>query len=217
MTHWEIEETVFKHPFTGLVCGPTQSGKTYLMYQILLNNKIIINPQIERIIVCYGLWQPTYELFKTITPSIEFNEGIIQLDDFDTSKNTLIILDDLMEKCFEDINIQNLFTKNSHHKNISVFLLAQNLFTQAKYSRTISLNSHYLIIFKNPRDQTQISVLGGQMFPGNKKYLIDAFKDATESKKNGYLFIDLKQETENKNRVQSGIIPGDLRIIYTTN
>ena len=41
------------------------------------------------------------------------------------------------------------FIKRSHHENISVAYLAQNLFNDSKTHRTISLNSHYLFLLKN--------------------------------------------------------------------
>jgi len=46
--------------------------------------------------------------------------------------------------------VVNLFTKGSHHRNISIMYLAQNLFPKNKFARTISLNEHYMILFKNP-------------------------------------------------------------------
>ena len=35
--------------------------------------------------------------------------------------------------------------------------------------RNISLNIHYIILFKNPRDSQQISTLARQMYPGNSR------------------------------------------------
>ena len=48
------------------------------------------------------------------------------------------------------------FSRGSHHRNLSVIYIVLNLFYQEKDSRSISLNSHYLILFKNPRDKLQI-------------------------------------------------------------
>jgi hypothetical protein len=62
--------------------------------------------------------------------------------------------------------------------------------------RTVSLNAHYIIVFKNPRDETQIQTLACQMFPGNPTPLLDAFKDATtltsedSGRARGYLLLD---------------------------
>jgi hypothetical protein len=47
----------------------------------------------------------------------------------------------------------SLFTKKSHHRNISVMYIEQNLFHKGKNHRTISLNAHYMVLFKNPRDE----------------------------------------------------------------
>ena len=60
-----------------------------------------------------------------------------------------------------------------HEQFILVVLyLTQNLFPPGKLSRTISLNSHYIVVFKNPRDSLGISTLAKQMFPGRTKYLM---------------------------------------------
>ena len=39
-----------------------------------------------------------------------------------------------------------LFTKGSHHRNLTVIYIVQNVFDKGKYSRTISLNSHYHVV-----------------------------------------------------------------------
>ena len=49
---------------------------------------------------------------------------------------------------------------NIHIIKASMILILQNLFHQGKYNRDISLNSHYFILFKNPKDVGQIKVLG---------------------------------------------------------
>ena len=89
----------------------------------------------------------------------------------------LLIIDDLMSET--DSRVTKLFTKGSHHKNASVIYISQNLFHKGKENRYISLNSHYLILFKNPRDALQITHLGRQIFPDKGKYFREAFTDAT--------------------------------------
>jgi hypothetical protein len=50
-------------------------------------------------------------------------------------------------------------------------LIVQNLFNRNKYQRTISLITHYMVLFKNPRDMSQIMALGQQMYPRRTKML----------------------------------------------
>ena len=213
---WLIDGFIFSHPFSCLIAGPSQSGKTTLIKEILMFNKLIIDPTIQRIIYCYSVWQPIFDEIKNLISNIEFHEGIYNIDNFDQSNRSLLILDDLMKECENDQSILNLFTVDSHHKNISVFLLTQNIFSKGKYTRTISLNSSYIIIFKNPRDKSQVYTLARQMFPDKINFFMEAFNDAVTNRAHSYLFVDLKQKTEEKNRIQTGIIPGNLRIIYTS-
>ena len=215
MNKWLVEGVIFKHPFTCMLAGPTGAGKTVLIKKILLYKDIIIEPIPERIVYCYKSWQPAYdEMLSTANTPIEFNQGLFNIDLFDKNKNNLLIIDDLMNECENSSEIKQLFAVDSHHNNISVFLITQNIFSKGKCARDISLNSHYIIIFNSPRDMNQIGTLGRQMYPDSSKFFLESYKDAT-SNGHGYLFIDLKQKTEEKNRIQTGIIPGELRIIYT--
>ena len=121
-------------------------------------------------------------MFKNM---LEVNSNIVCVqelitdDQIDPSKINLIILDDLMDESKDNGVLSKLFTKRLHHRNISVVFISQNLFIQGKYTRTISLNSHYMIIFKNPTDKAQFSHLARQMFPDNTRYLNECFMDAT--------------------------------------
>jgi len=72
-----------------------------------------------------------------------------------------------------------VFTKISHHRNVSVVYLTQNLFNKNKYARTISLYAHYLVLFKNPRDATQFATLAATSAPYGH-LLIDMKPDQDE-------------------------------------
>ena len=211
---WFIDENVFSHPFNCIIAAPTMGGKTFLIKEILKYKDILILPSPTKIVYCYKAWQPTYNEIKSNNSSIIFHEGIYDLQKFKSSENNLIILDDLMKECTNDPEILSLFTVGTHHTNTSVFFLTQNIFSKGKFSRDLSLNSNYIINFKNPRDQLQMQVLARQMFGNKSKYLLESYEDATKNPY-GYLFLDLRQETELKNRVQTAILPYQKRIIYT--
>ena len=70
--------------------------------------------------------------------------------------------------------------------------------------RTISLNTHYLIVSKKPRDNQQIATLGRQSYPGRSHLLMEAFQDATKNPF-GYLLIDLKPKTPEFLRIRTSI------------
>ena len=118
-----------------------------------------------------------------------------------------------MEEAGQAEEVCELFTKGSHHRNLSVILIMQNLFHQGKKMRTISLNCHYMILFKNPRDAAQIRYLSNQLFPGRTKFLVDSYRQAT-SKPHGYLLLDLTQSTPDNRRVLSDVLPGEEGFFY---
>lgn len=89
--------------------------------------------------------------------------GVPDIEQFTPLKPRLVILDDLMREA--DKNVVDLFTKGSHHFNISVMFVTQNIFNQGIGKRDISLNAHYIVCFKNPRDRQQILTLARQVYP----------------------------------------------------
>ena len=137
---------------------------------------------------------------QRIIRDIEFVKGIpVNIEDeqfLNPAIQNLIVIDDLMSEASNDKRICDLFTKGSHHRNLSVICLVQNLYYQGKESRTMSLNSQYLVLFNNPRDQQQITVLARQMYPGQSEKCLNTYIMAT-SKPFGYLLIDLKPDTPN--------------------
>ena len=199
----------FKHPFTAVVAGPTKSGKTYFVERFIRNIEQLVIPRPGEIVWCYGEWQPLYNNLKQL--GIVFIEGLPDVSEWDIKTPRLCILDDLMSETNESVT--KLFTKGSHHRNISVIQIVQNLFGKNKEHRTISLNSHYLVVFKNPRDKSQIMHLGKQMFPGQTHYVTEAYKSATE-KPHGYLLFDLTQDTPDNLRLRTNIFPGELHTVF---
>jgi len=141
---------------------------------------------------------------------IEFREGLPRPEDYssDPLSPKLVIIDDLMRESSSSEVIVDLFTKGSHHKNLSVILISQNLFHQGRGQRDISLNANYIVVFKNPRDRAQIRHLARQVYPDDPKFLEEAYYDAT-SRPHGYLLLDLKQSTPDKYRFRTCIFPDD--------
>ena len=194
-----------RHPFTSIVSGPTMSGKTSWISK-LLGNMHHIDTDISDIVLCYGEWQPAYEKLPA-----RFIQGMIDPDELDASVPHLVIIDDLMDS--QDKRIETFFTRIAHHRNCSVIYIVQNLFNQSKGHRTCSLNCQYLIVFKSPRDVSQIRFLERQMFPGKKNFLIDSYNDATEQPYH-CLFIDLKPDTPTQYRIRGRVLDEESQDVY---
>jgi hypothetical protein len=194
----------FKHPFTATISGPTGCGKTLFTFRLIEGMKELIFPSPTKVLYCYGEYQSLFDDY----PRVDFHEGLPDVKLFDGTP-TLVVLDDLMTEKNESVT--QLFTKVSHHRNVSVIYLTQNIFYKSQ--RTISLNSHYIVLFKNPRDAGQVAVLAKQMYPANSKFMIEAFKDAT-SEPYAYLLIDLRADTTEQCRLRANILPGEQQCVY---
>jgi len=200
-------DPTWQHPFSAIVSGPSGSGKTQFTLRLIEHLPYIVKPSIDKILWCFGIYQEIFDKY----PQIQFHEGLPDLNIFDGKEKTLLVLDDLMSET--DDRVTKIFTKIGHHRNVSVLYLTQNLFYSGKHMRTISLNAHYLILFKNVRDSTQVANLARQMFPGKSNFMLEAFGDAT-MQPFGYLLIDLRPDTDERCRLRTGIFPGDRHYVY---
>ena len=110
---------------------------------------------LQRIVWLYKRWQPLYdEISRTVVPRVEFVRGIpYDLDGdhyFDPRIRNVIVLDDLVSTAAKEPRINDLFTKGSHHRNLSVVTFNQNLFFVK--DPTQMRNCHYLVLFNHPVD-----------------------------------------------------------------
>jgi hypothetical protein len=206
---------VFHHPFSMLMAGPSKSGKSFFTVN-LLQHMHYIKPTPTRIMWCYG--EKNEQQFKNIalacgSINIEFIEGIPCIQDITPDERNLIIVDDLMDDAGKSKIISNLFTKGSHHRNLSVILIVQNLFHHGPRMRDISLNANYIVLFKNPRDSRQIVSLNLQIYPNDKGYLTSAYRQAT-SRPHGYLIIILTQRALDTERLVTGIFPPEFPFMF---
>lgn len=188
----------FIHPFTMLISGPSGSGKTTFLNNLIKCKQFLISSPITRIIWCYG-----EENAKPNFEHIEYYNGIPNSLENDLNEPVLLILDDLMMGAFNK-NVCELFTKGSHHRNFSVIVVTQNIFHKSSHTRDISLNSKYIVVFKNPRDKLQFQHLARQIEPEKSVELMRIYKEVT-NKPHGYLLIDLTQSINDLLRYRTNI------------
>ncbi|KAK3931294.1 Twinkle protein, mitochondrial [Frankliniella fusca] len=170
----------FQHPCTALVVGGTGSGKTFFMNRLIENRNEMFNTTIDHIIFYYSEWQPLYDTLKS-NHWVDFREELPLLDDHLAGQGPkLIVIDDMMHeiKCHHK-EILKFFIKGSHHRNLSIFFLNQCLFPDGL--RQISLNTHYIVLFKTSRDLAQIRTFCMQVDPQHFRALLEAYEDATRA------------------------------------
>ena len=170
-----------------------------------------------KILYCYSVEQPMYVEIKNTLPQVIFNRGLPtreEIKSFADGNHNMIILDDLMTKVQKSDEILDMFILDSHHLNISVIYMVQNIFHQGKYCRTIALNTQYMVLFKNPRDSSQIKNLARQIYPMYPHALTEAYIDATSGVQYGYLFIDLTQQCKEELRMRAHITPDQYTVLY---
>ena len=119
-------------------------------------------------------------------------------------KRNLLVFDDPMTEAKCDQRIADLFTKGSHHRNISVVYLTQNLFPQGKECWDIILNTQYMVLFNNTIDRQQVATLARRIYPSTSAVFMKRFERAT-SYPYGHLVIDLKSDTSQKDRLHTEI------------
>ena len=152
-----------------LVSGPGDYGKSSFCIRFLQNLDALCT---ERnfdggVIWCYSE--------KTAVPNkqlpvlknkkkIRYNEGVPADFENPHGRTCLITFDDLLNDAYSK-EVCGFFTKGSHHWNISVILITQNLCHQGRYCGNISLNDKYLVLLKNVRDKNQFMFLDHQVYP----------------------------------------------------
>ena len=113
-----------------MVAGMIGLGTTIRVQPLLQKVHTTIDLSPERI--AYSQWQPDHtELLSLVTvPRVEFVKGItsdLKHDSYlNVDKRNLILNDDQTIEVGSDNRIVMLFTKRSHHRNLSVIYIVQN-------------------------------------------------------------------------------------------
>ncbi len=197
------------------VSGTTSSGKTSWTFRLLEHLEQMFEVPPRKVLYCYSVYQDAFQQCRLST--ITFRAGLPSEEDLEAlsegGEHTLVVLDDLMRSVTNDERMERLFTEGAHHRKTSVLYLNQNLYFRGKHTRTINLNTHFLILMRNPRDTSQIQALGRQVFPGQSRGVWEAYKDATHEPY-GYLVLDLSPQAEESHRLRTNIFPGERTVVY---
>lgn len=153
-----------------IIYGATNVGKTTFMLEVL--KRRLIEPFPKHIVYMYSVAQPFMKTWSG--PKINFVQG---LDFSQVCSNSVLVIDDLLLD--NNKEVAKTFILGSHHKQISVFFLTQNLFPRDDLFRLMSLNCHYFVLFQNQRNYRQVLTLARQAFTNDVDRVINAYKRAS--------------------------------------
>ena len=155
---------------------------------------------------CYGAWQDRFRGMQD--QGVVFHEGLPDheaLVQWFPQGQGVLVLDDLMDEGSHDKRVLDLFTKHSHHQGVTVLYLCQDMFPVGRYAKSISRNAHYIVAFKNPRDQLGVRNVMLQSFPTTWKDTLETFHQAT-TRPYGYLMLDLHPASSDQQRLLSHLL-----------
>ena len=176
-----------------IVFGQTGAGKTHFMLEVIRHK--LVHPFPENIYYMYRVHQS----FMEEHPEITFIEGL-NFSLMDTSKPSMLVIDDLVLSTNQDV--AEMFILGSHHKQVSIFFLTQNLFPNCNLFRTMSANAHYFVIFQNQRNFRQVMTLARQVFVGKDvNRIVNAYKRAGETSR-GFIILSF-----------SALLPKELTVV----
>jgi hypothetical protein len=207
-----IDKCLFKTPTTILIGGATGSGKTVFTFNLIKHRNEMFDIHFKNIVWCYGVHQDVFNEHR----EIEFHEGLVDISYFKPAEPTLLIVDDLMMQIRNPAvgtSLSKIFTADSHHRNITILLILQNIFFKSPYTRDLSLNSHYIILFANKRDKGQVSRLAAQIAPGLNKDFLNVYKEST-SRPHGYLVVDIHPRSIHDFVLRYNIFPDEEESVY---
>lgn len=176
----EVKSIQFCENFSMMVCGPSDSGKTIFITQVITNRERICSHPPYRIVVVYCNAESNLTQFAHVKINVntldneqygpEYLERyFIEVATNKKEKNaphSLVVFDDCQMKPNLVKAISALFNGNARHKNMSLIYVSQKLYDGPDQNR-ISTNAKYLVLFKNSRFKNESTTLNRQIHPGH--------------------------------------------------
>lgn len=111
----------FPTPYQALLLAPTNSGKTNIIKNIIMQQK----PDFERVM----LWlnEDTNEYDDLIDSGAELFHEMPTVDELDRTKKQVLIIDDINFKKYNPVELTNLIRHLSTHHNLSIIVSIHDL------------------------------------------------------------------------------------------
>ena len=189
-----------------LVAGASGQGKSTLVADSLIRHRDLFLRPIK---ACYLFFkhenQAAYERLKNELDVPIYFIRDPPTDAFAPERDSVVVFDDLLQHDSEVI--RSFFLRKSHHLGVAVIYLIQNLFSQNKTTREISLNSTHIVLFRPRRDFSQIERLNYQLNgSGHAGFLTNVYK-AMGSRPHAYLLVDVSEDCPPAYKYRSTLVP----------
>ena len=193
-------------PFSMLVAASTNSGKTSLVRDLIVNHYRMFDHPLDEIVYLYHKHARDEELFSYLEdnlnipirfvegfPANDINDGKLFVSDKKASK--CLICDDVVSEALRSKVFTELVTVFSHHDNINVIAIVQNLHAETASQRqvmnNIIRNLSYLVLFPDRRQLSTVRQIARNYYNGEEHRLLEPFKRLIEEKtKHEYMLLD---------------------------
>ena len=177
----------FKTPCNIILTGPTQSGKSTFIRKLIFWRRLLFAPVPEKVFYVYAARDP---LIDKMIEKGQIHKAIKNLPkDYNTlekmvtkykKEGVLLIVDDGLSQL--EKYLPTVFEELTHRANTTILFVSQVMFLNSSLWRRLSLNTHYMIAFRNKRNSLQIRALASQFSQCNPRFVSNSFIDATKPK-----------------------------------
>ena len=202
------------HPFSMIVSGASSSGKSSLLLNMLdtFHDSIdlsSVNNVMPEIYYVYSIPQTKFDKYKSWVKFFHgFEHDELRPDSLRNKENIFLILDDTTDEICPRL-LKNIFTKDSHHKKISICAIVHNPYDSSISTlRTCTLNSHFYLLARSPQSLSSTKHLFIQLFPGQAKQVMKLYNDIIETPYR-FLLIDNSPRSNLKYRLRSNLFCKD--------
>lgn len=225
-------DTKLHAPFTMLVAASSNSGKTKLVRDLVVNNMLTMDKRIDELVWLHHKNAKDEELIRDITGSmnipVRFIEGYPDGEISDSSLFTAdskqlkcLVIDDIVHNAIRSPSFTELFTIISHHENMIVIGILQNLYaytpSQRQQINNIIRNCSYLVLFPERRSLAACRQIATAYFSGEQYRLLEPFKAVMKDSaaRYQYLVIDFLNQDEDMQVRLNGLRPMEKSYNFT--
>lgn len=201
----------------------SQSGKTSYIEKILIQRNGLFTIPVSKVVYCYNVYQEKFSSMSKSVEGIVFYQGLPDRDTIETwardESHLVIVFDDMYFEVIQSKAICDLIIMLSHHLRITSIMTSHNIFMNARFSKTIATNLHYILLF-TLRNRLQISVLGSQLMchKAKARNFVKVYDMAVGNTLGNPLIIDNSPKSVNRQfALRTNCLVGEHAIVYEIN